>query len=111
MHSTASVVFHLVFYQLGYQTCSRCISGLDLPQMLASQASRRVHGDVQSYCKNVSPGIEYYVSSLGVLPDIELGKWSAIAFPIDRETIGPSHENQPGQKPGQFGMKLRSMSY
>src|SRR4030042_214395 len=110
MHSTASVVFYLVFYQLGYKICSRCMPGLDLLQMLAGQASRGIHGYVQPYCKDVRPTIEYYVSSFRVLPDIELGEGSAIPFAVGRKTVGTSHKNQPGQQSGQFGMKFKSIS-
>jgi hypothetical protein len=90
------MVFYLVFYQLGYQMCSRCMPGLNLLQMLAIQASRRVHGYIQTHSADVRPGVEYYMSSLRVLPDIELGIGSAIPCAIGRKTISTSHENQPG---------------
>src|SRR4030043_782804 len=111
MHSTTSMVFHVVFYQLGCKMCSRCMPGLDLLQMPAGQASRGIHGNVQPYCTDVRPAIEYYVSSFRVLPDIELGIGSAIPFAIGRKTVGTSHNNQPGQKSGQFGMQLKGISY
>jgi hypothetical protein len=90
------MVFYLVFYQLGYQMCSRRMFGLNLLQMLAIQARCRVHSDIQPHSEDVRPGVEYYMSSLGILPDIELGIGSTISPAIGRKTISTSHKNQLG---------------
>jgi len=61
--------------------------------MLVIQASRRAHGYIQPYGKDVRPGTEYYVCGLRVLPDIELGEGSAIPLAVWRYVICTTHEN------------------